>query len=70
MPPVVSMPLALDIVPLRVMIFFLGAIDAMEESFRRKFLVFGREILSVGTQISIKALVCGGCTIDLHYKKD
>jgi len=54
------MALSFDMAPLRVTICFLRTIDAIKEAFEEGFIVFGRKILSVGTQISIKAPVCGG----------
>jgi len=56
-PPMVLMALPLN-VSLRVTVYFLGAIGAMEEAFLGWY--FGREILLVGTQILMKAPVCGG----------
>ena len=52
------MVLPLDVARLRVTIYFLGDISTVKEAFWGRF--FGREILRVGTQLSMKAPVCGG----------
>ena len=55
-----AMYLLLEVVLLPVVDCFFEAIGAMEKAFLERFLIFGRKILSVGTQISIKAPVYGG----------
>ena len=57
MPLVELMTLHLDVVPLSNC--FLGAIIDVEEAFLGRSWVFRREILRVGTHISMKAPICG-----------
>ena len=50
----VLIALSFDATLLRVITCFLGAISAVEEAFEENFVFFGRKILGVGTQFSVK----------------
>ena len=58
-PPVVSMPLPLNVAPLRGDDLLFWGHHRYERGFLRNVLSFKKKILSVGTQFSMKAPVCG-----------
>ena len=61
MPPMALMALPFDMVPLRVTVCFLGAIDVMAEAFLGRFWVKWEVNLECGLRsISMKVSICGG----------
>ena len=76
-PPVVVMALPLDVAPLRMMIYFLGAIGIVKEAFLGKFLVFWERYLECRDSTLNESITLwwrcsdtSDLTVDTHHKRD